>query len=321
MQNLVVTDGDGGTTTSSPAAAAWRRSKALQAEGKLPGDYAVPCQVAASEHALEMSLAENTVRLAMHPADEFEAFAKLIDGGQTPEQIAERFGMTARHVEQRLKLGNAAPKLLKEYRAGELTLECLMAFTITDDRKRQMKVYHSLKDWQTVNPAPSGPPSPRRWSRPDSKLARFVGLDAYHAAGGTTQSDLFGDEVYLENPAAAERPGRRQAGRHPAGAGGRRLGLGRDQPRARLGGHPPLRPDSPAAGGRAAGAARTQRQAVEPSWKTSHEALEDTESDALDRRSRTRRKPGSPRSRKSSTPSPPTTRSSRDRRLLRLDRP
>ncbi len=33
-----------------------------------------------------------------------------------------------------------------------------------------------------------------------SKLARFVGLDAYAAAGGTTRADLFGDEVYLEKP-------------------------------------------------------------------------------------------------------------------------
>ena len=65
----------------------------MQAEGKLPDDYAVPCQVVADEHALEISLAENTVRLAMHPADEFEAFARLAEAGQTAEQIAERFGV------------------------------------------------------------------------------------------------------------------------------------------------------------------------------------------------------------------------------------
>src|SRR5262249_7729407 len=34
-----------------------------------------------------------------------------------------------------------------------------------------------------------------------NKLARFVGVDAYMAAGGSTVADLFGDEVYLENPA------------------------------------------------------------------------------------------------------------------------
>jgi ParB family chromosome partitioning protein len=38
-----------------------------------------------------------------------------------------------------------------------------------------------------------------------SKLARFVGLDAYAAAGGSTRRDLFGDEVYLEQPAILNR--------------------------------------------------------------------------------------------------------------------
>ena len=33
------------------------------------------------------------------------------------------------------------------------------------------------------------------------KLARFVGVDAYVAAGGSIRADLFGDEVYLEKPA------------------------------------------------------------------------------------------------------------------------
>ena len=38
-----------------------------------------------------------------------------------------------------------------------------------------------------------------------SKLARFVGLDAYAAAGGSTRADLFGEEVYLEKPALLNR--------------------------------------------------------------------------------------------------------------------
>ncbi len=38
-----------------------------------------------------------------------------------------------------------------------------------------------------------------------SKLARFVGLEAYTEAGGTTRADLFGEEVYLEKPAVLQR--------------------------------------------------------------------------------------------------------------------
>jgi ParB family transcriptional regulator, chromosome partitioning protein len=39
----------------------------------------------------------------MHPADEFEAFARLAADGLTPDQIGERFGKSRLHVEQRLK--------------------------------------------------------------------------------------------------------------------------------------------------------------------------------------------------------------------------
>ena len=50
-----------------------------------------------------------------------------------------------------------------------------------------------------------------------SKLARFVGLDAYKAAGGITRADLFGDEVYLEKPALLNKLAQRSRGQH-AGA-------------------------------------------------------------------------------------------------------
>ena len=198
MQNLVVTFAGGGKYRVIAGGRRLEAIRELQAGGKLPDDYAVPCQVASDDHAAEMSLAENTVRLAMHPADEFGAFARLIDGGDSVEQVAERFGVTARHVEQRLKLGKAAPELLDAYRAEKLTLDCLMAFTITDDRRKQLQVYEALENWHgagDIREMLTG-----EMAEATSKLARFVGLDAYHAAGGVSRADLFGDQVYLENP-------------------------------------------------------------------------------------------------------------------------
>ena len=253
----------------------------MQEEGKLPGDHAVPCQVVTDEHALEMSLAENTVRLAMHPADEFEAFARLIDGGDSVEQIAERFGVTARHVEQRLRLGKVAPELLEAYRAEKLTLECLMAFTITDDREKQLQVYRGAAGMAASDPRTSGQMLTDEMAEATSKLARFVGLDAYHAAGGVSRADLFGDQVYLENPdllhqlAADKLDGVRQ---ELEAEGWKWVEVSPDRDWNVI---QRLRPDLPAAGGRAAGAARPQRRRPKPSWKTSTQSLEDTESDAL----------------------------------------
>src|SRR5262245_49167934 len=76
MHNLVVIDAGDGFYHVTDGARRLEALQALLADGKLPGDYAVPCQVRSEKNALETSLAANTVRLAMHPADEFEAFAK-----------------------------------------------------------------------------------------------------------------------------------------------------------------------------------------------------------------------------------------------------
>jgi ParB family transcriptional regulator, chromosome partitioning protein len=201
MQNLVVTDsGDG----NYRVIAGGRRLEAihsLQAEGKLPQDFAVPCQIVTEEHALEMSLAENTVRMAMHPADQYEAFAALIEQGESAADVAHRFGIDESLVLKRMKLARVAPQLLEEYRNEGMTLECLIAYTITDDHRRQMKVFKSLQDWQKEDPSAIRVALTEKMIESGDKLARFVGLEAYEAAGGSTRADLFGDEVYLEKPA------------------------------------------------------------------------------------------------------------------------
>ncbi|HYV35108.1 MAG TPA: ParB/RepB/Spo0J family partition protein [Gemmataceae bacterium] len=200
MQNLVVTDGGNGTFRVIAGGRRLAAIHSLQAEGKLPADFAVPCQVVTEARALEMSLAENTVRLAMHPADQFETFATLIDQGHTAADVARRFGIEESLVLKRMKLARVAPQLLKEYRSDGMTLECLMAFTLTDDHRRQLKVFKSLQGWQKEDPRAIRACLTEQMVEAGSKLARFVGADAYVAAGGTTRADLFGEEVYLEKP-------------------------------------------------------------------------------------------------------------------------
>jgi ParB family chromosome partitioning protein len=201
MQNLVVTASSDDTYLVIAGGRRLEAIHALQAEGKLPPDFAVPCQIVTEEYALEMSLAENTIRLAMHPADQFQAFAELIDGGATAADVAQRFGVDESLVHKRMKLARVAPEILQEYRNDGMTLECLMAYTITDDHRRQRKVYKSLQDWQKDDPSVIRDALTEKMIDASSKLARFVGLDAYTAAGGSSRVDLFGDDVYLEKPA------------------------------------------------------------------------------------------------------------------------
>ena len=180
--------------------------QALAAEGALDEDHPVPCRmIGAIVAAEEVSLAENSVRAAMHPADQVEAFRRLADAGSTAAAIAARFGVSERTVEKRLRLGNAAPVLLEAYRAGEIDLDTLMAFAVTTDHARQNAV------WETVSQQGYRPGAwqIKRLLTEDrvpatSAIARFVGIEAYEAAGGRIDRDLFAEEdergIWFDDP-------------------------------------------------------------------------------------------------------------------------
>ena len=180
--------------------------QALAAEGALDEDHPVPCRmIGGIVAAEEVSLAENSVRAAMHPADQVEAFRRLADAGSTAAAIAARFGVSERTVEKRLRLGNAAPVLLEAYRASEIDLDTLMAFVVTTDQARQSAV------WETVSQQGYRPGAGqiKRLLTEDrvpatSAIARFVGIEAYEAAGGKIDRDLFAEEdergIWFDDP-------------------------------------------------------------------------------------------------------------------------
>ena len=119
-----------------------RRLRAMQQlvkTGRLPKDAPVPCLVLGEDDdPAEISLAENAMRSAMHPDDQFEAFRALIeDKGSSVEDVAARFGVTPAVVRQRLKLANVSPKLRALFRKGEMGLEHVMALAIGDDHAAQ----------------------------------------------------------------------------------------------------------------------------------------------------------------------------------------
>ncbi|MGF1611293.1 MAG: ParB/RepB/Spo0J family partition protein [Kiloniellales bacterium] len=202
QQNLVVAPANGeGTHEVIAGGRRLAALKALQAEGKLPPDCVVPCLVR-TEQVAELSLAENIVREAMHPADQFEAFAALVDTGETVPGIAARFGVSEKLVRQRLKLGKVAPKLLAAYRAEEMDLETLTAFTLSDSHKRQLAVWKQVRNEHCgVSPHTVRRLLTEKAIAAGSRLGRFVGVKAYEQAGGRVTRDLFSerDEGYLDD--------------------------------------------------------------------------------------------------------------------------
>ena len=190
-------DDAGAETGRYGVQAGGRRLRALQMlvkQKKLAKNAPVPCIVRSEGFVEADSLAENTEREALHPIDQFRAFAALRDKGQGEDTIAAAFGVTTAVVKQRLRLANASPLLLKAYEDDELTLDQLMAFCLVEDRKRQEEVFAALgSNWN------KGPNSIRRMLtektvRADDRRALFVGADAYKEAGGLIIRDLFDED-------------------------------------------------------------------------------------------------------------------------------
>lgn len=197
LQNLVVT-AVGKPRGCFAVEAGERRRRALQAlaeDGKLARDFEVCCLVVDDvEAGREASLAENFQRLAMNPADECLAFQALLDQGADVEGIARRFGLAMRFVEGRLRLANLAPVVFEALGAGDIGLDVAKAYAATPDQERQAFVFEQLGRGYSSN----HPDSIRRMMTQTTvsagdRRALFVGEEAYVAAGGRIEQDLFSD--------------------------------------------------------------------------------------------------------------------------------
>lgn len=109
----------------------------LNQQGDIPDTYQVFCKVKARSVATAVSLSEN-IKASMHPADEFLAYQKLSDQGKSEKQIASEFGTSTNNVKKLLKLASVAPDLIAQFRDGKMSLECVMAFSVTENHEKQL---------------------------------------------------------------------------------------------------------------------------------------------------------------------------------------
>ncbi|RJE87164.1 ParB/RepB/Spo0J family partition protein [Paracoccus onubensis] len=206
-------DAEGKETGLFEVPAGGRRYRALELlvkQKRLNKTAPVPCVVSEVDADVlidELSLAENTERAPLHPLDQFRAFQVLHEKGMSEEEIAAAFFVDAKVVKQRLRLVSVSPLLLDIYAGDGMTLEQLMAFTVSEDHARQEQVWEAIKDsWQKE------PYYIRRLLTETAvgasdKRALFVGIDTYEAAGGYVLRDLFqqDDGGWLQDPALLDR--------------------------------------------------------------------------------------------------------------------
>lgn len=175
--------------------------KKLARDKVIPKDHPVPCHVVLPEEGREVSLTENIHRVGMDAIDEVDAFSALVAEGLTPDQVAHRFGVTRRHVDQRLALAGLSPKIKAAWKRGDVTLEAARAFCLVDDHGQQEAVFRTLGRPITHAGSVRARLMEGRMKISD-QLAVFVGLEAYELAGGKILRDLFDiDAAFIDNPA------------------------------------------------------------------------------------------------------------------------
>ncbi|MFA1791630.1 ParB/RepB/Spo0J family partition protein [Xanthomonas campestris] len=211
LQNLIVHEKADGIFAVDGGGRRLDALALLVERGQLADDFPVRVVLMDEENSTAASLAENVQREAMHPADEFDAFATLVAGNWTIDRIADAFGVTPLVVERRLKLAKAAPELIERFRAGELSTDQMIALCATDDHAVQVEVWNGMGSRSYAN----RPEDLRRavlaqdvQADRDHRVSFIGGIAAYQDAGGEIRRDLFsgdGQGAILTNPALLDR--------------------------------------------------------------------------------------------------------------------
>jgi ParB family chromosome partitioning protein len=202
-QNLVVVKHTLGKDTYEVVAGGRR----LQALLKLADDHVItldeqiPVLIEDRSEGRATSLSENLHRIAMNPADEFIAFASIVQDHQAePDPIlycARRFGVSRRHVEERLRLAELAPEILDALRDGRIGIGAARAYGAFAEHTLQLQVfraeekrsYGTKHDPRNVRDALKTKTYPA-----DCAQMLYVGRDAYLEAGGRLERELFLDQ-------------------------------------------------------------------------------------------------------------------------------
>ena len=206
-------DGEGQATGRFEIPAGGRRFRALELlvkQKRLARDAPVPCVVRAANDEImaeDDSLAENAMRENLHPLDQFCAMQAMVEKGDDVEEIAAHFFVTPAVVRQRLKLAAVSPKLHEVYAEDGMSLEQLMAFTVSDDHERQLLVFEMMGQNYNCSPAFIRQKLTENSVRAADKRVRFVGVDSYVGAGGSIVRDLFEADQggWLTDPALIDR--------------------------------------------------------------------------------------------------------------------
>ncbi len=162
----------------------------LRKEKHISADYRVPVEVKrhmADGDALRIATVENVQRERLHPLDEADAFASLLQTGGTIEAISEKTGLGTPTIKRRLALANLSSTAKKALQSGAITLGIAEALTVGSE-KQQHVILEAIDSGE--RPRPDDIRSMLLQGKASVAMAIFP-KDKY---GGTFTTDLFGDD-------------------------------------------------------------------------------------------------------------------------------
>lgn len=113
-------------------------------------DIAAIVREMSDDEAFDAMITENLQRKDVDPIEEAFAFSQLIQKGNTAEEVAARFGKSIRFVQDRVKLNNLIPDLMRAVRDGKMPIVSAMMIAKLDDEnqgkffKQYGDSYHGL---------------------------------------------------------------------------------------------------------------------------------------------------------------------------------
>lgn len=160
-----------------------------------PDQYDVPVRVLKGNDAelTETSLAVSFHHLKLSPTEECRAFQHFLAGSTDIDAVAKRFGVTRRFIDGRLRLADLAEPIFTALAENRITLDMAKAYASTASHETQLSTWTTYGSMSHYNADSIRRIIANDMMRADDPVALLVGAEAYEAAGGVIERDLFSD--------------------------------------------------------------------------------------------------------------------------------
>ena len=167
----------------------------LVEQGRVTSNFPMPVQVRelSDRELLDIATAENVARQDMHPLEEADAFARLVEMGADAASVAAQYGYTLQTVQQRLRLAQGLSEAVRTaYWEGELTLGQVQQLSATSPAL-QDHLLERIQEAKGNRWGESWTPEDIRGFLDDQLIPVSSALFDLGAYKGEITNDLFGD--------------------------------------------------------------------------------------------------------------------------------